>query len=42
MTVADVAKQFGQGDLERLPVVDANKKLIGTVAMRDVLARGRF
>ena len=42
MTLADVAKQFGQGDLERLPVVDANKKLIGTVAMRDVLARGRF
>jgi CIC family chloride channel protein len=42
MTLADVAKQFGQGDLERLPVVDANKKLVGTVAMRDVLARGRF
>jgi CIC family chloride channel protein len=37
-----VAKQFGQGDLERLPVVDSTKRLIGTVAMRDVLARGRF
>jgi CIC family chloride channel protein len=42
MTLADVAGQFAQGDLERLPVVDAGRKLIGTVSMRDVLARGRF
>jgi CIC family chloride channel protein len=42
MTLADVAGRFAQGDLERLPVVDATRRLIGTVAMRDVLARGRF
>lgn len=42
MTLADVAGRFAQGDLERLPVVDAARKLIGTVSMRDVLARGRF
>ena len=42
MTLADVAKRFGQGDLERLPVVDATRRLVGTVAMRDVLARGTF
>jgi CIC family chloride channel protein len=42
MTLADVAGRFAQGDLERLPVVDAGRRLIGTVSMRDVLARGRF
>ncbi len=42
MTLAEVAERFGQGDLERLPVVDATRRLVGTVAMRDVLARGRF
>jgi CIC family chloride channel protein len=42
MTLADVAGRFAQGDLERLPVVDATRRLIGTVSMRDVLARGRF
>jgi CIC family chloride channel protein len=42
MTLAEVAGRFAQGDLERLPVVDAGRRLIGTVSMRDVLARGRF
>jgi CIC family chloride channel protein len=42
MSLADVAGRFAQGDLERLPVVDAGRRLIGTVSMRDVLARGRF
>jgi CIC family chloride channel protein len=42
MSLAEVAGRFGQGDLERLPVVDGSRRLVGTVAMRDVLARGRF
>ena len=42
MTLADVAGRFAEGDLERLPVVDPTRRLIGTVSMRDVLARGRF
>jgi CIC family chloride channel protein len=42
MTVAEVAGRFGEGDLERLPVVDGSRRLVGTVAMRDVLAQGRF
>jgi CIC family chloride channel protein len=42
MTLADVADRFARGDLERLPVVDGQRRLIGTVSMRDVLARGRF
>lgn len=42
MTLTDVAGRFAEGDLERLPVVDDAKKLVGTVSMRDVLSRGRF
>ena len=42
MSLGEVAARFGDGDLERLPVVDATRRLAGTVAMRDVLARGRF
>ena len=42
MILSEVAARFGQGDLERLPVVDASRRLVGTVSMRDVLARGRF
>jgi CIC family chloride channel protein len=42
MTLAEVAGRFGEGDLERLPVVDGSRRLVGTVAMRDVLAQGRF
>ncbi len=42
MTLAEVASHFGRTDLERLPVVDSRRRLLGTVAMRDVLSRGVF
>jgi CIC family chloride channel protein len=42
MTITEVANLFGETDLERLPVVDERRRLVGTVAMRDVLAQGRF
>jgi CIC family chloride channel protein len=42
MTLAEVAERFGATDLERLPVVDERRRLAGTVAMRDLLARGKF
>jgi chloride channel protein, CIC family len=42
MTLAEVAARFGNSDLERLPVVDDRRRLVGTVAMRDLLARGSF
>jgi CIC family chloride channel protein len=41
-TLSDVAARFGETDLERLPVVDERRRLVGTVAMRDLLARGSF
>jgi len=42
MSLAEVAERFGGSDLERLPVVDERRRLVGTVAMRDLLALGRF
>ncbi len=42
MTLAEVAARFGNSDLERLPVVDDRSRLVGTVAMRDLLAKGSF
>jgi CIC family chloride channel protein len=42
MKLAEVAARFGRSDLERLPVVDERHRLVGTVAMRDLLARGSF
>ena len=42
MSLAEVAARFGESDLERLPVVDADRRLVGTVGMRDLLARGTF
>jgi CIC family chloride channel protein len=42
MTLAEVAARFGNSDLERLPVVDGRSRLVGTVAMRDLLSRGSF
>jgi CIC family chloride channel protein len=42
MTIAEVAARFGSSDLERLPVVDERRRLVGTVAMRDLIAQGRF
>jgi CIC family chloride channel protein len=42
MTLAEVAARFTDTDLERLPVVDESRRLVGTVAMRDVLKHGKF
>jgi CIC family chloride channel protein len=42
MSLAEVAARFSETDLERLPVVDGGRRLVGTVAMRDLLAQGRF
>jgi CIC family chloride channel protein len=42
MSLAEVARRFSGVDLERLPVVDADRRLAGTVAMRDLLAQGHF
>lgn len=42
LTLAEVAARFGETDLERLPVVDANRRLVGTIAMRDLLSRVSF
>ena len=42
MSLAEVAQRFAETDLERLPVVDDRRRLVGTVAMRHVLARGTF
>jgi len=39
---ADPTTDWAKVDLERLPVVDGGRKLAGTVAMRDLLAKGRF
>ena len=40
--LAEVAKLFGETWLDRLPVVDAGGKLVGSIAATDVLRRGRF
>jgi CIC family chloride channel protein len=42
MSLHEVAGRFGDVDLERLPVVDGSRRLVGTVSIRDMLARGRF
>ncbi len=42
MTLAEVAARFAEADLERLPVVDEQRRLVGTVSKRDVLKHGRF
>ncbi len=42
MPLTEVAARFSETDLERLPVVDDRRRLVGTVAMRDLLARGKF
>jgi chloride channel protein, CIC family len=42
MTVSEVAAHFEETDLERLPVVDDRGRLVGTVAMRDLVAHGSF
>jgi CIC family chloride channel protein len=42
MTFAEVAARFADAEVERLPVVDHARRLVGTVAMRDLVARGTF
>lgn len=42
MSLTEVAARFAELEVERLPVVDARGLLVGTVAMRDLLAEGRF
>jgi CIC family chloride channel protein len=42
MNLDEVAARFADSHLERLPVVDGERRLVGTVAMRDVLVRGQF
>ena len=39
---ADVAPRFAETWLDKLPVVDADGRLQGTIAAADVLRRGRF
>lgn len=42
LSLAEVAARFADAPVERLPVVDEERRLVGTVAMRDLLGRGRF
>lgn len=42
MSLAEVAARFSETEVERLPVVDERRRLVGTVAMRDLIAEGRF
>ncbi len=42
MSLDEVAARFAGSDLERLPVVDEARRLVGSVAMRDLLSRGAF
>lgn len=42
MSLAEVAHRFGDITTERLPVVDAHGKLLGTIAKGDLLRHGRF
>lgn len=42
MSLSEVALRFSETPLERLPVVDAKGKLLGTVSKGDVLRHGRF
>ena len=42
LTLAELAARFAETSLERLPVVDDQKNLLGTVSKGDVLKRGTF
>jgi CIC family chloride channel protein len=42
MTLSEVAARFAEADLERLPVVDEGRRLVGTVSKKAVLKHGRF
>jgi CIC family chloride channel protein len=40
--LASVARRFSETYFDRLPVVDGDRALVGTIAAADVLRRGRF
>ncbi|MFL5350963.1 MAG: chloride channel protein [Hyalangium sp.] len=42
LSLAEVATRFSQTALERLPVVDHARQLLGTISKSDVLKQGRF
>ncbi len=42
LTLSELAARFAETSLERLPVVDAENNLLGTVSKGDVLRRGTF
>ena len=42
MALSEVAARFTEADLERLPVVDERKHLVGTISKREVLKHGWF
>ncbi|MGZ3457277.1 MAG: chloride channel protein [Archangium sp.] len=42
LSLSEVARRFGTTTLERLPVLDRERRLLGTVSKTDVLQRGQF
>jgi CIC family chloride channel protein len=42
LSLAEVASRFSRTPLERLPVVDHERRLLGTISKNDVLKQGRF
>lgn len=42
LSLAEVARRFSETALERLPVVDGDFRLLGTISKRDVLKQGTF
>nr|WP_305794158.1 chloride channel protein [Myxococcus landrumus] len=42
MSLSEVAARFAQTALERLPVVDSGRRLLGTISKMDVLRQGTF
>ena len=42
MSLAEVASRFAKTDLERLPVVDQQNRLLGTISIRAILRQGTF
>ncbi|NTX38234.1 chloride channel protein [Myxococcus sp. CA033] len=42
LSLGEVASRFARTALERLPVVDGGRRLLGTISKRDVLSQGTF
>jgi len=42
LSLGEVAARFTETSLERLPVVDGERRLLGTISKRDVLRQGTF